>query len=103
MGFPKARYGRAPDSCALSARHWMSAFVMNTHTEYATKYIGHDEPAINFYSNVPGSGNSSVYLLTLPLDPAKPPVQNGGGTYNFELHPAFWFGGMNICDTQSYP
>lgn len=76
----------------------------DTHNEYArTKYIGHDEPAINFYSDVPGSGNSAVYLLTLPLDPPKPPVQNGGGTYNFELHPAFWFGGMNICDTQSFP
>ena len=75
---------------------------VNTHTEYATKYIGHDEPAINFYSDVPGSGNSAVYLLTLPLDPPKPPVQGGGGTFNFELHPAFWFG-MNMCDTQSYP
>jgi hypothetical protein len=75
---------------------------VNTPTEYAPKYVGHDEPAINFYSHVPGSGNSAVYLLTLPLDPPKPPVQNGGGTFNFELHPAFWFG-MNICDTQSYP
>lgn len=42
---------------------------VNTPTEYAPKYVGHDEPAINFYSHVPGSGNSAVYLLTLPLDP----------------------------------
>jgi hypothetical protein len=66
------------------------------------KYIGHDELATNFYSNVPGSGNSAVYLLTLPVDPPTPPVQDGGGTFNFQLHPAFWFG-MNLCDTQSYP
>jgi len=76
---------------------------VNIHnSEYKAKYVGHDEPAINFYSNVPGSGNSAVYLLTLPLDPPTPPVQDGGGTFNFQLHPAFWFG-MNICDTESYP
>ena len=75
---------------------------VNVHSEYVTKYIGHDEPAINFYSNVPGSGNSGVYLLTLPLDPPKPPVQDGGGTFNFQLHVAFWIG-MNMCDSQSYP
>ncbi|HEY6350574.1 MAG TPA: hypothetical protein VI636_14300 [Candidatus Angelobacter sp.] len=72
------------------------------HTGGTEKYIGHDEPAINFYSNVPGSGNSAVYLLTLPLDPPTLPVQDGGGTFNFQLHPTFWFG-MNLCDTQSYP
>lgn len=76
---------------------------VNVHNnEYKPKYVGHDEPAINFYSDVPGSGNSAVYLLTLPLEPPTPPVQDGGGTFNFELHPAFWFG-MNICDTESYP
>jgi hypothetical protein len=70
--------------------------------EYKAKYVGHDEPAVNFYSDAPGSGNSAAYLLTLPLDPPTPPVQDGGGTFNFQLHPAFWFG-MNICDTESYP
>ena len=75
---------------------------LNLHTEYNAKYVGHDEPAINFYSNVPGSGNSAVYLLTLPLDPPTPPVQDGGGTFNFQLHPAFWLG-MNLCDTESCP
>jgi hypothetical protein len=76
---------------------------VNVHNaEYKAKYIGHDEPAINFYSNVPGSGNSAVYLLTLPLEPPTPPVQDGGGTFNFQLHSAFWFG-MNLCDTESYP
>jgi hypothetical protein len=75
---------------------------VNLHNESDEKYIGHDEPAINFYSNVPGSGNSAIYLLTLPKDPPTPPVQNGGGTFNFQLHLTFWIG-MNLCDSESYP
>ncbi len=51
----------------------------------------------------PGSGNSAIYNLTLPKDPPKLPKQNGtGGTFSFQLHPAFWFG-MAMCDTQSFP
>jgi hypothetical protein len=62
-----------------------------------------DEPSLLFYSAVPGSGNSNVYVLTLPADPPNLPRQDGtGGTFNFQLHPAFWFG-MAMCDTQSYP
>jgi hypothetical protein len=63
-------------------------------------YVGHDEPSTLFYSNIPGSGNHMQYELTLPSDP--PPTPIAGRTYNFELHPAFWFG-MAMCDTQSFP
>ena len=67
------------------------------------RYIGHDEPSLLFYSNVPGSGNSMVYKLRLPKDPPQRPTQDGtGGTFNFQLHPAFWFG-MALCDTESAP
>ena len=70
---------------------------------YNGGYVGHDEPALLFYSNRAGSGNSNVYKLTLPTDPKVMPNQSGtGGTWNFQLHPAFWFG-MAMCDTQSYP
>jgi hypothetical protein len=70
---------------------------------YEGKYTGADEPSLLFYSNVPGSGNSNVYVLTLPKDPPILPKQDGtGGTFNFQLHPAFWFG-MAMCDTQSAP
>ncbi len=70
---------------------------------YDGKYTGHDEPAVLFYSDVPGSGNSNVYMLTLPKDPPRLPKQDGtGGTFNFQLHPAFWFG-MAMCDDQSAP
>ncbi len=66
------------------------------------KYIGHDEPANLFYSNVPGSGNQMRYRLVLPTDPPPTTPTERGKSFNFELHPAFWFG-MAMCDTQSYP
>ncbi|MFL5942277.1 MAG: hypothetical protein ACJ75L_03305 [Gaiellaceae bacterium] len=64
---------------------------------------GHDEPSLLFYSNKEGSGNSNNYQLTLPTDAPTPPAQDAsGGTWNFMLHPAFWFG-MAMCDDQSAP
>jgi hypothetical protein len=70
---------------------------------YGGNYTGHDEPSVLFYSGVPGSGNKMVYLLRLPKDPPKLPKQDGtGGTFNFQLHPAFWVG-MAMCDDQSAP
>jgi hypothetical protein len=70
---------------------------------YDKKYVGHDEPSILFYSNKPGSGNSNTYFMRLPKDPPTLPKQNGrGGTFNTQLHPAFWIG-MAVCDTQSFP
>jgi len=62
-------------------------------------YTGHDEPAVLFYSNKNGAGNNMSYQLNLPKDPAKPPP---GGSANFQLHIAFWFG-MAMCDSQSSP
>ena len=70
---------------------------------YGGEYIGHDEPSLLFYSNLPGSGNTNRYFLKLPKDPPTLPKQDGtGGTFNFQLHPAFWFG-MAMCDDQSAP
>jgi hypothetical protein len=72
-------------------------------TNYEGHYVGHDEPSLLFYSNVPGSGNHMRYRLVLPKDPPVMPNQAGtAGTFNFQLHPAFWFG-VAMCDTQSYP
>ncbi len=71
--------------------------------DYAGQYTGHDEPSVLFYSNVAGSGNSNFYKLKVPTDPPTQPVQDGsGGTFHFQLHPAFWFG-MALCDDQSAP
>jgi hypothetical protein len=70
---------------------------------YGSHYIGHDEPSLLFYSGVPGSGNSMVYLVQLPKEPPTPPKQDGtGGIYNFQLHGTFWLG-MVMCDDQSAP
>lgn len=66
-------------------------------------YVGHDEPAILFYSPRRGSGNNSSYFLTLPKDPPVLPTQTGtGGTFNFQLRATFWLG-MALCDDQSFP
>ena len=73
-----------------------------TYDDY-TYVSGHDEPSVLFYSNLPGSGNSNHYTVTLPSDPAAPPKQDGSGsTWNFQLRPAYWFG-MIMCDDQSAP
>ncbi|MGH2505976.1 MAG: hypothetical protein ACRDHZ_00925 [Ktedonobacteraceae bacterium] len=66
------------------------------------QYIGHDEPSVLFYSNRPGSGNQMRYNLTLPKDPSASQPLTPGKSFNFELHPAFFFG-MAMCDTQSFP
>jgi len=67
------------------------------------EYIGHDEPSMLFYSNQAGSGNDNTYNLTLPNESTLKPRQDGsGGTWNFQLHPAFWVG-MAMCDDQSAP
>ncbi len=86
--------------CQQPIGHCVDAATVYT---YDQPYVGHDEPSILFYSNQPGSGNSPTYLFRLPKDPPTPPKQNRkGGTFNFELSIAPWFG-MAVCDTQSFP
>jgi hypothetical protein len=66
-------------------------------------YIGHDEPSVGFYSQTAGAGYDNTYTLRLPKEPPTPPKNDGsGGAYNFQLHPAFWFG-LAMCDDQSAP
>jgi hypothetical protein len=70
---------------------------------YEGNYIGHDEPSLLFYSNTPGSGNSSRYTLRVPTEPPTLPKQDGsGGTFTFQNRIAFWFG-MALCEDQSGP
>ena len=67
-------------------------------------YVGHDEPSVEFKSGVQGSGNDMTYTLTLPTDPRQQPNASGAGgsTWNFQLHPTFWFG-LTLCDSESAP
>lgn len=74
-----------------------------SHKDYEGGYVGHDEPSVLFYSDQAGSGNSNTWRLRLPHESAQLPTQDGtGGTWNFQLHPAIWFG-MALCESQSYP
>jgi hypothetical protein len=68
------------------------------------EYVGHDEPSVEFKSNLPGSGNNMTYTTVLPRDPKVQPNASGAGgtTWNFELRPTFWFG-LTMCDSQSAP
>ena len=74
--------------------------LANPQEAYPGEYVGHDEPANVFWSNVPGSGNRAQYQLILPHDPS--PSNPASKSYQFELNGSFWFG-MAMCDTQSYP
>jgi hypothetical protein len=59
-------------------------------------YIGHDEPAVQFNSQVPGSGNNVQYTLTLPKERPLPATQT------FENQVTFWLS-MALCDPGSFP
>ncbi|TMB90789.1 MAG: hypothetical protein E6J45_08130 [Chloroflexi bacterium] len=74
--------------------------VANPTEAFGSYYVGHDEPSVEFYSNVAGAGNHVQYQLTIPTEPTGAFSQSNG--YDFALRPTFWFG-MAMCDTQSYP
>jgi len=79
-----------------------SKLCLDVSEQYGS-YVGHDEPSLVFYSTTPGAGNNNVWRIQLPKDPPLRPRDDGsGGTWNFQLHPAFWFG-MAMCDTTSAP
>jgi List-Bact-rpt repeat protein len=61
---------------------------------YSNGCIGHDEPAINPYSDLPGSGGNVSWTVTLPTD--RSPALNQS-----DLYIAIWFG-MNLYDPYAY-
>jgi hypothetical protein len=93
-------------TCAEPALHWDEYAGYKkavAHGAHISPYIGHDEPATLFYSNRPGSGNRFAYQMVLPKDPPTRPKQDGsGGTWSFQLHPAFWLG-VVMCDPNGSP
>src|SRR5258708_1873786 len=95
LSLPVASYALASQSAPTYAEHPTCAENAIACTELSQQlsgYTGHDEPSLLFYSNQAGSGNDNLYQLTLPTDPPTRPVQDAsGGTFNFQLHPAFWF------------
>lgn len=98
-----APYPAAGLQCQEPGLSYLCADVGLSTTNYENEYVGHDEPSLLFYSNTRGAGNDNTYQMTLPTDPTAMPSQDGTGTsWNFQLHPAFWFG-MALCDNQSFP
>ena len=101
---PHAHAAKATPTAAHfdCARNALCTEVQNPEEVFGEgNYVGHDEPSTLFYSDKPGSGNNMRYQLTLPTDPPPTPLTSGK-SFNFQLHPAFWFG-MAMCDTQSFP
>jgi hypothetical protein len=86
-------------NCGYSAS---CAEVANPSEVFGSEYVGHDEPAAAFYSNIPGSGNHMTYSVRLPHDPSPANPSTPGKSFQFELNGALWFG-MALCATQSYP
>jgi hypothetical protein len=90
-GFSKIQKPLRPqDSCADPKGLWGGRFYDNGH------YIGHDEPSIGFYSNVPESGSNLQWEITLPHERPLPATQS------FENFITFWFG-LALCDPGSFP
>jgi hypothetical protein len=80
----------------------MCAEVADPGAVFGSEYVGHDEPALAFYSNVAGAGNHMTYSFRLPRDPSSANPNKPGKSYQFELNGAVWLG-MALCATQSYP
>lgn len=66
----------------------------NPQGTYASGCYGHDEPGIQFYSTLPGSGGNVTWNVTLPTD--RSPTLNQSNLYS-----AIWFG-MTLSDPAAW-
>jgi len=90
-GYSKIQKALRPhDYCTDPKGLWGGRFYDNGH------YVGHDEPTVGFYSDVPQSGNNMQWVITLPHERPLPATQS------FENFPTFWFG-LALCDPGSFP
>lgn len=74
--------------------------------DYVGDCSGHDQPGLQFYSNLPGSGGNVTWTVSLPVDAS--PTQNQS-----DLYAAVWFGvaltsptawmGQCFLELQLYP
>jgi hypothetical protein len=79
------------DCAGLWPDGWGSA---NSQSKYVSGCYGHDEPGIEFYSDLPGSGGNVSWNITLPID-RSPTDQQG------DLYVAIWFG-LTLSDPYSW-
>ena len=66
----------------------------STNAQYPADCIGHDEPSIDFYSNLPGSGGNISWNVTLP-------VSRNASAEQADLYIAIWFG-MTLNDPDAW-
>lgn len=66
----------------------------NPQSYYASGCYGHDEPGVQFYSTLPGSGGNVSWKVTLPVD--RSPTLNQSNLYS-----AIWFG-MTLTDPYAW-
>ena len=66
----------------------------NPQGTYASGCYGHDEPGVQFYSTLPGSGGNVSWNVTLPTD--RTPTENQSNLYS-----AIWFG-MTLADPAAW-
>ena len=116
LALPAAAAGQSPPASGAATRasaaqayhdslcQSHSSLCADAYTTLGDEYVGHDEPSVLFKSGIPGSGNDITYFMTLPTEPKARPTASGagGGTWNFQLRPTFWFG-LTLCDTESAP
>ncbi len=80
------------------------AALAQSGSSFRQKALSCDDPTGIFCTEVYESiGYNGAYTGHDEPSPPKLPTQDGtGGTFNFQLHPAFWVG-MAMCDDQSAP
>ncbi|MCI4339753.1 MAG: hypothetical protein L3J73_00585, partial [Thermoplasmata archaeon] len=90
----------SPSPAADSGTQWNNRFCaglwpwstsdQSGQSYYASGCYGHDEPGLQFYSNLPGSGGNITWNFTLPTDRSATENQSN-------LYSAIWFG-MTLVD-----
>jgi Divergent InlB B-repeat domain len=84
-----AHYGNVSDPVAPSG-DCFGIWPPGGQGYYANGCYGHDEPGIQFYSTLPGSGGNVTWNITLPIS------RNSSATQS-DLYTAIWFG-MTLAD-----
>ncbi len=104
LGTALAGSGSAPTASAASTPAWDNRFCAGlwpwaandsaSQSYYANGCYGHDEPGIEFYSGLNGSGGNVTWNVTLPVD--RSATQNQS-----DLYVAIWFG-MTLNDPMAW-
>jgi plastocyanin len=90
-----------PDAHDFACAEPTRAIVQDLQNKGYPYYIGHAEPAAEFFDTTGTSGYNMQWKLRLPAtDPQ--PTQNGSSVANFELFITYWLG-LALCDPNSLP